>query len=225
MAENKKSFILYCDQEGAFEELTDEEAGKLIKHIYRFVNDRNPEPPDRLTKIVFEPIKQQLKRDLKDWENKKVNRSDAGKLGGIKSGEARRKQNEANEANEAMLQNAKQNEANEAVNVNVTDNVNVSVLGKPNGVQPQPIEFDKPLFAHVKQYFQTQNPGGTNYAQNLTDATEFWDHYESNGWMVGNNKMQSWQASVRKWIRNKGQFTNGEVKKAVGEHDWEKALL
>jgi len=221
MAEDKKSFILYCDQEGAFEELTDEEAGKLIKHIYRYVNDRNPEPPDRFTKIVFEPIKHQLKRDLKDWETKKVNRSDAGKLGGIKSGEARRKQNEANEA---MLQNAKQNEANEAVTVNVT--VTDTVLGKPNGAQTQPLadDFEKPAFAEVKQYFQTQNPGGSNYALNLTDASDFWDHYESNGWMVGPNKMRSWQAGIRKWIKNKGQFSNGEVKKAVGEHDWEKSL-
>jgi uncharacterized protein DUF6291 len=84
MAENKKSVILYIDLIHTFEELTDEEAGKLIKHFFRYVNDKNPEPPDRLTKITFEPIKQQLKRDLKKWDKTRKKRSDAGKTGANK---------------------------------------------------------------------------------------------------------------------------------------------
>jgi len=34
------------------------------------------------------------------------------------------------------------------------------------------------------------------------DVNRFQDHYESNGWMVGKNKMKSWQAALRnasKW--------------------------
>ena len=30
-------------------------------------------------------------------------------------------------------------------------------------------------------------------------AHTFVAHYESNGWMVGKNKMRSWEAAVRKW--------------------------
>lgn len=41
MAENKKSFLLYVDQRNLFHALTDEEAGKLIKHIYDYVSDLN----------------------------------------------------------------------------------------------------------------------------------------------------------------------------------------
>ena len=33
MAEDKNSFILYTDQRGIFEKLSNEQAGKLIKHI------------------------------------------------------------------------------------------------------------------------------------------------------------------------------------------------
>lgn len=52
-------------------------------------------------------------RNIGDRGQKKMSKSDAGRLGGIKSGESRRKENhiEANEANEAVLQ---ANEANEA---------------------------------------------------------------------------------------------------------------
>jgi hypothetical protein len=84
MADGKKSFVLYCDQIHAFETLSDEEAGRLIKHIFKYVNDQNPEPPDRITEISFTLIKQQLKRDLKDWEQSVTKRSDAGALGNLK---------------------------------------------------------------------------------------------------------------------------------------------
>lgn len=68
MAENKKSFILYTDQSGVFNQLPDEIAGKLIKHIFAYVNDENPISNDLIINIAFEPIKQSLKRDLKRYE-------------------------------------------------------------------------------------------------------------------------------------------------------------
>ena len=64
MAKDKKSFVLYCDQQGVFNKLPDEIAGKLIKHIFAYVNDENPICDDLLLSIAFEPIKLQLKRDL-----------------------------------------------------------------------------------------------------------------------------------------------------------------
>ncbi len=69
MAEGKKSFLFYVNWLSTFENLTDEEAGKLIKHLLKYVNNLNPEAPDRLTKLVFEPLKQVLKMDLKKYEN------------------------------------------------------------------------------------------------------------------------------------------------------------
>ena len=80
MAENKKSVIVYVDWISIFDELSDEEAGKLIKHLFKYVNDLKPEAPDRLTKLLFEPIKQTLKRDLVKYEGKCVkNRENAFK--------------------------------------------------------------------------------------------------------------------------------------------------
>jgi hypothetical protein len=68
MAENKNKIIVYRDWITTFESLSDEEAGKLIKHFFRYINDQNPEPSDRITKLLFEPIKQTLKRDLRKYE-------------------------------------------------------------------------------------------------------------------------------------------------------------
>ena len=68
MAEGKHKIIVYRDWKAIFEELSNEEAGVLIKHFFRYINDENPTAPDRLTKLLFEPIKQTLKRDLKRYE-------------------------------------------------------------------------------------------------------------------------------------------------------------
>lgn len=70
MAENKKSVLLYCDIFHTVKELSNEEAGRLFKHYLMYINDMNPTSDDRLTVLLFEPIKQQLKRDLKVWESK-----------------------------------------------------------------------------------------------------------------------------------------------------------
>jgi len=76
MAENKNKIIVYRDWISTFENLSDDEAGKLIKHFFRYVNDLNPEAPDRLTGLIFEPIKQTLKRDLKSFESKCLKNKD-----------------------------------------------------------------------------------------------------------------------------------------------------
>ena len=52
MAEDKKGFVLYADQKLIFNDLTNEEAGILIKHIFSYVNDENPVLEDRLIDIL-----------------------------------------------------------------------------------------------------------------------------------------------------------------------------
>jgi hypothetical protein len=84
MAENKKIVLVYTEWISIFNELTNEEAGKLIKHFFEYINDLNPVADDRLIKLLFEPIKMQLKRDLCKWEIEKVGKANAGKLGNLK---------------------------------------------------------------------------------------------------------------------------------------------
>jgi hypothetical protein len=112
----KKSFLLYTDQREVFEELSDEDAGKLIKHIFAYVNDEDPITSDKLLKVAFLPIKTQLKRDLKTWENKQEQRKDAAK----KSVESR--QRTLTSVNERSI----------SLGGNVNDNVNDNVIVNGN---------------------------------------------------------------------------------------------
>jgi hypothetical protein len=115
MAKDKKSFILYCDAIHTVEKLSDTDAGQLLKHLLRYVNDQNPTTDNPLVEIAFEPIKQQLKRDLVKFEDVKVKRSEAGKAG------ANKRWQEIANANKGI-----QTIANIAVN----DNDNVNVISK-----------------------------------------------------------------------------------------------
>jgi hypothetical protein len=81
----------------------------------RYVNDQNPTTENPLVEIAFEPIKQQLKRDLVKFEDVKVKRSEAGKAGATK-----RWQDIAN-ANKGIQTIAK---------IAVNDNDNVNVISK-----------------------------------------------------------------------------------------------
>lgn len=108
MAENKKSFVAYADWKYTFDELSNEKAGELIKHIFAYVNDENPVSEDMLINAVFANIKHTLKRDLKKWEKQHEQRKQAGK----KSAEVRQRN--------STVVNARS--VSSTVNVNVNDN-------------------------------------------------------------------------------------------------------
>lgn len=106
MAEGKKTFIFYSDWINMVREMDNEDAGELLKHILRYVNDEKPETKNKFVKMAFGHMKPLIKSDLVKWQNIRAKRKEAG----AKGGKANAKQNQAN---------AKQVEA-------VNDNVNVS---------------------------------------------------------------------------------------------------
>lgn len=116
MAEGKKSFVAYSDWDGMFKALPDDVAGKLIKHIFSYVNDRNPTSDDYVINALFEPIKATLKRDLVKWETQMEQRRLAGK----KSAEQRA----ANFNERSTVVN--EIERNPTDSVSVSGNVNVN---------------------------------------------------------------------------------------------------
>ena len=82
MAQGKKSFQMYTEWIEVFNELDNEDAGQLIKHIFKYVNDENPIAENKLVTLSFIQIKQQLKRDLKKWKTKSETNKANGSLGG-----------------------------------------------------------------------------------------------------------------------------------------------
>lgn len=179
MAKGKKSFVLYADLIHTVEKLPDDISGKLFKHLLRYVNDLNPKTDDLFVDALFEQIKQQLKRDLEKWEKTSAKRSEIGKLGGLKSGEAR--QTKTNQSEPIGIKE-KQNEHD-------TVNDNVTVINKEDFSLKRVTE----LFLQ-----KTDTIWIPKYAQ--TEALKFFNFYESNGWKVGKNKMKSLSGAIGGWI-------------------------
>ena len=148
MAQGKKSFILYCDQRGIFNRLSDEQAGVLIKHIFAYVSDESPQA-DFVTELAFESIMQQLKRDLKSWEIQQGQRVEAGK----KSAEVRKRN--ATTVNDRSISST--------VNVNVNDNVSVN-----GNVRKKSLEVLQPPHPLIT-WIQTNTPKVQKLKQPLTN--------------------------------------------------------
>jgi hypothetical protein len=186
MAEGKKSFVLYSDQRSIIEMLSDEKAGKLLKHMFAYVNDENPVSDDPLILLAFEPIKLQMKRDLVKWETTKGVRSDAGKA----SAEARRlaKEHQQTLTNSTNVNFVQQSSTNSTVNVNDTVNVNVNVNEKNNiyrsfqHLSLSMSDFEKLELNHTKEQIDS-----------ILDAVE---NYKDN------KKYKSLYLTVKKWIVN-----------------------
>lgn len=54
--------------------------------------------------------------------------------------------------------------------------------------------FTPPTLTEIEAY--------CNERGNAVDAERFFNYYESNGWMVGKNKMKDWKAAVRTWEKS-----------------------
>lgn len=119
----KNSFVLYHDLINVVEKLAKKDredntnnAGELFLLILEHVNGKNGTPPNFIVEMAFEPIRQQLNRDLEKWETERQKRIEAGRKGGEKSGEVRRAK-----ANEASASNDEANEASASFGTNEAD--------------------------------------------------------------------------------------------------------
>lgn len=79
----RKSFILHLDSLEILDDLTNEQAGKLLKAM-RDYNLGNEVELDPITKMCFLPFKNQFIRDIKSYEEEVLASSEKGKLGNLK---------------------------------------------------------------------------------------------------------------------------------------------
>lgn len=63
--------------------------------------------------------------------------------------------------------------------------------------------FVKPSVDEIRNYCLERKNG--------IDPQQFFDYYESKGWMIGKNHMKDWKASVRTWENRRKGEVNGNV--------------
>lgn len=253
MADSKKSFLMYADWVTIFDQLTDEEAGVLVKHLFAYVNDRSPSLCDRMLNIVFEPIKIQLKRDLRKWEGEKEEKSNGGKKGNLKRyhidlyNKLINKELSLEEAlsiaksrnvsdTVGMREENSDSLASVAVNVNVNDSVNVNVLNN-NSVAAKKIEIEIEEKSTVKKMDEVWKTYKPNYPSMIQE-----DYHallqiayliaKSKGWKQGDvisekslEVVKIWENTIIFLVNNGGKWINSLTLSSLAiAKNWQKVI-
>jgi hypothetical protein len=141
----KKSFVLHVDSLDVLDELTNEQAGMLLKAMRDYHNE-DETPLDALTKIVFCPFKNQFNRDSLKYQTTCERRANAGSMGGKQK-----------VANVAKASKPKQKQANVAESVNVSENDSDSVNDSKSDsksvsvIKETPVKLDYSVLQMTKE--------------------------------------------------------------------------
>jgi len=203
MAENKKSVLLYCDIIHTVEQLDDSDAGLLFKHYLRYINDQNPEPPSKLVQIVFEPIKQNLKRDLLKWESTISQRSDAGKKGMAKRWN-----------NTVITPITNDNTVITPITkITVKDNVTVKDTVTVKDIKKN--TYNPPTLELVRLYFIENG-----YSE--TSANKAYEYYNSANWHDSNGKkVKNWKQKMQGvWFKEENKINIAPAKRIKTDADF-----
>lgn len=200
MAEGKKSFIAYSDWKATFDEMSNEDAGLLIKHIFSYVNDENPVSDNVLIRVAFAQFKQTLKRDLHKWEDQLDQRREAGKRSAEKR--ALEKSNERSTVVESRERNP-----TDSVSVSVSVNDKTEKKGKRTN------KFVPPSIEKVVSYFLEKGYTEES-ARKAFDFYDVADWHDSKG-----NQVLNWkQKMINVWFKEENkvghQQQNSFYKKA-----------
>ena len=183
MATNKKSFLLYCDIIHTVKKLPDDKAGELFKHILSYVNDENPSSNDILIDLVFEPIKQSLKRDLTKYKNiVERNRNN-----GFKGGRPKLNPSEPKKPS-GLFGNPKNPSEPKKADIDSDSDSDSDI---------DIVEYKYPTIKEVKEYFAKNE-----YKESL--AISFFEYYDCNDWRDKNGKrLVNWKIKACKvWFKD-----------------------
>ena len=76
---------------------------------------------------------------------------------------------------------------------NIIDNISIS--NDIDDSNKKKAKFAKPTIEEIRCFCEERNNG--------IDADEFFNFYESKGWVIGKSPMKDWKACIRTWERNK----------------------
>lgn len=167
--ETKTSFILFADQAEVINELSDEDAGKLMKAVYNYAATGEVPNFEGILKFVFIPIRQSIDKNTEKYNAVVEKRRIAGSKGG--------KQRVANQANATF---AKQTQANQAdndsdsVSVYDSDN-NKNVITQKENKEKVVCDEEKPI---LKSNFYATHPHPDLMFD--SDVNRIYDIYKEN---------------------------------------------
>ena len=196
----KNSFVIYTDCLEQLEVIPDAERGVLFLEVLKYARTGVvPTIENPFLKALFLGFKNQIDRDTAKYDEVCKKRAEAGRNGGnqrvanlkIQATQSNCNQNQANASNCLKVEaNASNTQANQADSENGSVNVYDIDINKSKGKTSR---FTPPTLQEVENYIKEKG-----YS---VDAEAFIAFYDSNGWLVGKNKMKSWKSAVTTWAK------------------------
>lgn len=138
----RSSFLLYIDKKEIVENLTDEQAGKVFKAIYKYVDEKEEIELDPVSKIVFVMFKQLLDKD----ENRYLSIVERNRINGSRGGRPKKEENPKNPVGSSGNPK-KPKKANTNTNTNNNNNIEYYSNKKLNDLFLDFLEVRKKLKA------------------------------------------------------------------------------
>lgn len=81
---------------------------------------------------------------------------------------------------------------------------------KHNKQKGRETEFSPPTLEALKIFFKKMIEEKRINVSATQESEKFFNHYQSNGWKVGKNPMQDWQAAATSWLLKSSEFNKSE---------------
>lgn len=172
-------FKVFLHQKALIDSVPNENVGAALKAALQYFETGEMPQIDQLSFAVFSTFKQYIDESNDDF--KKF--SEAGQRGN-------RKRWDNHASTPDTTQSPPDTGSSEADALCTMHYAEAGGNGK-GADKPPRSRFIPPTVEEVKQYCFDNSY--------TVDAERFVSYYESNGWMVGRNKMKSWQAAIRNW--------------------------
>lgn len=185
----KKSFVLYVDNIQQIELLTNDEAGRLLKRIYRYVDTgRDEDSGIRLLDVLFAGIKAQLDRDAAKYKAKCETNSRIAR----EREENRRNKNTNVHERARTSTNVTDNDSDND-NDNDSDNDNESDIS----ISADTDTTHAPTLQEVYDYIKP-------YGYDIDDARDFYCYYDAVGWVTGTGRpVKRWKSCAVRFLTKK----------------------
>lgn len=194
----KNTFVLKTDLDKRTKKLTDEELGKLMRKIFKYVKGEDMPTLSEKLEAVFDFIQEDIDENQKRYEDTCKKRKAA-----VKKRWGQVEEENTNEYKSIQkYTNDTDNEYEYDYESSKEDKKEIKTKKK----------FIKPTIDEVSSYCKERG--------NKIDAQKFIDYYEANGWQVGRNSMRDWKAAIRTWEKNDGSFSNKRATKEGPIPDW-----
>lgn len=187
-----RSVLVFSDWQTLFQNLSDEQAGQLIKAMCFYNKGEEYTPSDPTVTAMFSMVKEGMDHNSDHYDKVCQRRAEAGKKGADKRWKDGKSHSENGKCHSEDGKTCKTLTESESVTLTetLTESENVIPPTEESNSRTRK-RFRPPTVEEVEAYCLERN--------NKVDAERFVDFYASNGWRVGKNPMKDWKAAVRTW--------------------------